>query len=253
MELHERLAALRKKRGLSQLALAEALDVSRQAVSKWESGRSVPSTENLLRLSGIYGVSLDVIVNCALPLPEPEAGKKGLLARITEYRWYKISFSVLVAALLVSLGGKFYQAEAYGRFLYPKEAHELIAEFDSGGNMAVTASLVPNTFSLVRHPDFPGIPLSYQASLHGENGFEFLFEAVCPESVTAVITPRAGRGDARLIVARGQQAVAEIRLEEGPQTLSLEPGEYRFFLAARGYTGEISLELAWPSPLKQHS
>ena len=70
MELHERLAALRKKKGLSQLVLAEALDVSRQAVSKWESGRSAPSTENLLRLSAIYGVPVDVLVNCALPLPE---------------------------------------------------------------------------------------------------------------------------------------------------------------------------------------
>ena len=47
MELSQKLKYLRKKKGVSQLELAERLSVSRQAVSGWEAGTSRPSTENL--------------------------------------------------------------------------------------------------------------------------------------------------------------------------------------------------------------
>ena len=62
MKLEEKLTALRKEKGLSQLELAEALGVSRQAVSRWEVGASAPGTENLLALSRLYGVPLDELV-----------------------------------------------------------------------------------------------------------------------------------------------------------------------------------------------
>lgn len=78
MVLSEKLAALRKEHGYSQLYVAERLNVSRQAISRWEVGSSVPSTENLLELSRLYGVSLDELVghNIETPLtpknqPEP--------------------------------------------------------------------------------------------------------------------------------------------------------------------------------------
>ena len=57
-----RLIALRKQQGMSQEQLAEALDVSRQAISKWERGESSPDTDNLIALAEIYGVSLDELV-----------------------------------------------------------------------------------------------------------------------------------------------------------------------------------------------
>ena len=62
MELCEKLIHLRKQKGLSQLKLAEELGVSRQAISKWEVGTAVPSTENMRSLSKLYGVSLDYLV-----------------------------------------------------------------------------------------------------------------------------------------------------------------------------------------------
>lgn len=62
MVLSETLIALRKKHGYSQLHVAECLNVSRQAISRWEVGSSVPSTENLVELSRLYGVSLDELV-----------------------------------------------------------------------------------------------------------------------------------------------------------------------------------------------
>lgn len=59
--LGQRLADLRKRNGLSQEALAEKLNISRQAISKWERGESTPDTDTLIELARIYGVSLDTI------------------------------------------------------------------------------------------------------------------------------------------------------------------------------------------------
>ncbi|MBQ5322541.1 MAG: helix-turn-helix transcriptional regulator, partial [Oscillospiraceae bacterium] len=47
MTLGEKISDLRKRKGISQEKLAELLDVSRQAVTKWESGKGNPDTENL--------------------------------------------------------------------------------------------------------------------------------------------------------------------------------------------------------------
>ena len=69
MVLSEKLAALRKEHGYSQLYVAERLNVSRQAISRWEVGSSVPSTENLLELSRLYGVSLDELVGNNTEMP----------------------------------------------------------------------------------------------------------------------------------------------------------------------------------------
>ncbi len=59
MTLGEKISCLRKNAGYSQEKLAELMDVSRQAVTKWESGKANPDTENLIRLAEIFGVSLD--------------------------------------------------------------------------------------------------------------------------------------------------------------------------------------------------
>lgn len=63
MELKEKLVTLRKKKGLSQLELAEMVKVSRQAVSRWEVGSTIPSTTNLQYLSGLYDVPLEYLLN----------------------------------------------------------------------------------------------------------------------------------------------------------------------------------------------
>ena len=62
MLLGEKLKKLRKARGLSQEQLADQLNVSRQAISKWELGESIPDTENLILLSKFYGVSIDYLL-----------------------------------------------------------------------------------------------------------------------------------------------------------------------------------------------
>ena len=62
MAFSEELYALRKQKGLSQEQLAETLDVSRQAISKWENGTAMPETETLIALSRYFGVSIDALV-----------------------------------------------------------------------------------------------------------------------------------------------------------------------------------------------
>lgn len=61
MELDKKLVALRKKNGMSQAEVSAELGVSRQAISKWEVGDTVPSTGNLKHLSELYGVSLEYL------------------------------------------------------------------------------------------------------------------------------------------------------------------------------------------------
>ena len=59
MTLGQRISLYRKKLNISQEELGARLGVSRQAVSKWESGTSDPSTSNLLALAKLYGVSAE--------------------------------------------------------------------------------------------------------------------------------------------------------------------------------------------------
>lgn len=63
MEFHEKLQELRKSRGLTQEELAEALFVSRTAISKWESGRGYPSIDSLKEISSYFSVSIDDLLS----------------------------------------------------------------------------------------------------------------------------------------------------------------------------------------------
>ena len=112
MELKEKLRRLRTEYGVSQEEAAERLDVSRQTIGRWEAGACLPTTENLMRLSALYGVPLDEWMGeewtpparPALPeapegpeeppraaAPQKSAGRRGAVL-------------ILLAALLVAAG-----------------------------------------------------------------------------------------------------------------------------------------------------
>ena len=63
MEFYEKLQELRKNKGLTQEELAEALYVSRTAVSKWESGRGYPSIDSLKEISEYFSVTIDELLS----------------------------------------------------------------------------------------------------------------------------------------------------------------------------------------------
>ena len=72
MILSEKIMELRKKKGWSQEELAEKLDISRQSVSKWESGGSIPDIDRILALSRLFEVSTDYLLKDELqqePVP----------------------------------------------------------------------------------------------------------------------------------------------------------------------------------------
>ena len=77
MTLGESIARLRTQKGWSQGDLADALDVSRQSISKWETDTSVPELEKLIRLSELFGVTLDALVRGECGEPENTASEDG--------------------------------------------------------------------------------------------------------------------------------------------------------------------------------
>ena len=77
--LGQRIREHRRRAGMSQEALARQLDVSRQAVTKWESGQSAPSTENLFRLAELFHTTVDLLL-----LPEQAGPSK---ADAPPHRW----------------------------------------------------------------------------------------------------------------------------------------------------------------------
>ena len=73
MSLGERIYKLRTEKNLSQGELADALEVSRQSISKWETNGSVPELDKLVKLSEIFDISLDELITGK----EKAEGQKG--------------------------------------------------------------------------------------------------------------------------------------------------------------------------------
>lgn len=73
MNLPDKLAFLRKAKGLCQQELADEMNVTRQAISKWESGNVVPNLDNLIYLSKLYGVTIDSLIDDSQDLPPEPA------------------------------------------------------------------------------------------------------------------------------------------------------------------------------------
>lgn len=76
MKLEEKLVSLRKAKGLSQMKLAEMMNVSRQAISRWEVGTAVPSTDNLKYLGRLYDVPLEYLLHDDAPEPVHQKAEK---------------------------------------------------------------------------------------------------------------------------------------------------------------------------------
>ncbi len=124
MKLEEKLTTLRKEKRLTQADLSEAIRVSQQSISKWETGRALPSAENLKYLSELFGVSVDYLLNDDMteeakpkeqePAPEPQTKEPQTKEPQTEeavfpekekgkpVRWKYIA-ALLLAVLLLGL------------------------------------------------------------------------------------------------------------------------------------------------------
>jgi len=81
MEFHEKLQELRKSRSLTQEELAEALFVSRTAVSKWESGRGYPGIDSLKEIARFFSVTVDELICPEEIISAAENEKKDFISR----------------------------------------------------------------------------------------------------------------------------------------------------------------------------
>lgn len=101
MTLGENIQQLRKRHGLSQDALAERLNVSRQAVSKWERDEAVPELDKLVALSQAFGITLDELVTGQHPEPQTEPPQPQLTYVVQQKSW---ETRKVVAVILLTLG-----------------------------------------------------------------------------------------------------------------------------------------------------
>lgn len=117
MNLPEKLSFLRKEKGLSQENLADEMNVSRQAISKWESGNVMPSLDNLIYLSRLYGVTIDLLIDDSQDLPPEPVPSEDIPAEavppespgkenpaftfIRKYGWLTAFLLTLVVALIL--------------------------------------------------------------------------------------------------------------------------------------------------------
>ena len=101
MEFGEKLQMLRKARGWSQEELAQQINVSRQALSKWESGASIADTENVIALSRLFGVNTDYLLLCE---SEAASAPAAVTTPTKESKWPVPRIAWLVILLVAVVG-----------------------------------------------------------------------------------------------------------------------------------------------------
>ena len=117
MELKDRLIELRQQNGMSQGDVADALYLTRQSVSRWETGCTIPSTDNLRLLSQLYGVSLDELMNCGETRELPDPPAKPAPAAKAKPETGRRSFRLILAsaALVLAILGAVIGAYYFGK------------------------------------------------------------------------------------------------------------------------------------------
>ena len=110
MEFHEKLQELRKSKGLTQEELAQALYVSRTAVSKWELGKGYPSIDSLKAIAKFFGVSLDALLSSEQALTIAEDDKKRAACHFRVLVFGLLDVSFLLFCFLPLFGQKIGEA-----------------------------------------------------------------------------------------------------------------------------------------------
>ncbi len=91
MSLGEKIKAMRQQASLSQEQLAEKLNVSRQAITKWETGKGIPDIANLIAISDEFDLSLDELIK------DDIAVKKKIISDSSSKKWHILVIVYLVA------------------------------------------------------------------------------------------------------------------------------------------------------------
>lgn len=104
MEFNEKLQELRKSKGMTQEELAQALYVSRTAVSKWESGRGYPSIDSLREISRFFGVTIDELICSEEMISVAEDEKRTYTERYLSFVFGALDFLTAILLFLPAFG-----------------------------------------------------------------------------------------------------------------------------------------------------
>ena len=175
MNLSEKLYECRKNKSWSQEELAEKLDVSRQTISKWESGKAIPELDKLIKLSELYNVKIDDLVKENIELDslaiETEVEKKeGKKISKTKNKniIFKVIFIIVLIYLLICLYKfivlfRFYKiADSFSEENY--WMHETM-EFDGKEGMDVSTTKIGNKIIIETSNPYAG-----ENTILNENG-----------------------------------------------------------------------------------
>lgn len=101
----KKLLYLRKRNKLTQVELAEKLNYSDKAISKWEKGESLPSVEVFYKISKLYGVSLDYIIGDEVVTPQPikNDDKKRIYLSITNLALVAVWFVAMLLFVIFNI------------------------------------------------------------------------------------------------------------------------------------------------------
>ncbi len=108
MKLSDKLITLRKENGWSQEDFAEKLDVSRQAISRWENGTALPDAQNILQISKLFNVTADYLLNDNYEgetdissVEEAKEPAKPLVRKKKHLYWLSICFIILLSVCAI--------------------------------------------------------------------------------------------------------------------------------------------------------
>ena len=99
MNFSEKLVKLRKENKMSQEDLAASLDVSRQSVSKWESGQTYPEMDKLLAICKIFNVTLDSLTNNEVDINNTENKDKNVIDSF--FSFVLITLLLIIHSLII--------------------------------------------------------------------------------------------------------------------------------------------------------
>ena len=106
MEFHKKLQELRKKKGLTQEELADALYVSRAAVSKWESGRGCPSIDSLKAIARYFSLTIDELLSGEEVLTIAQEDQKQKESQLRDLVFGLLDLSVIIFFFVPFFGQK---------------------------------------------------------------------------------------------------------------------------------------------------
>lgn len=258
MKLEDKLLSLRKQQGLTQLELAQALHISRQAISKWETGEATPSLENLKSLSQLYQVPLGQLLGEDQPPVQPPqaepkeetdgdppaaelAGEEvppGEISKPSSKRRRVLTAVLLGWAAVLSIGivagYLWWNSQPAQQFLYWNEGEASSSPISPGisldvsvtrfsdGSGSIAYTLQNNTSDTFYFSKWVWIDYKYQGKYH----------CISLEPGYTRYIPASLRGDATFFVDPGETWSDTVSLRS--KTLAL-PGQYRFCVENIGF------------------